>query len=255
MKLPTIINCGYFSKPATHIKTPPRVVEYFEIEVCTDDGGVTFIDDREIKLQKNRVFVAKPDCVRHTILPLKTIFLRFSCEGELEEIIRKIPDTFFASHIDAIIDILTEIILLTEEKVQNKILIGSKFLSLIDYLVRDSQFDSKEYHTMHKAKKYIDQNFEKKLLSGDVADYVGLSESHFRLLFRETYGISPHNYLLNVRVQKAKQMLWENDFSISEIAEKCGFGCQQYFNEIFKKLTGYSPKKYRDDFERRYHND
>ncbi len=255
MKLPEIVNCGYFYKPASHNQTLPRVVEYFEIEVCTDNGGITFIDGKEIKLQKNRVFVAKPGCVRYSILPLKTIFLRFECEGELEQIIRSIPNTFFASHIDAIIEILTEIILLTEEKVKNEVLIGSNFLKLIDYLVRDSQFDSKEYHTMHKAKKFIEENFYKKFLSTDVADYVGLSESHFRLLFKETYGISPHNYLLNVRVQKAKQMLWENNFSMSEIAEKCGFGCQQYFNEIFKKQTGFSPKKYRDDLERRYHND
>lgn len=255
MIVPRIIDCGYFSKPELHKETPLRVVKFFEIEVCTDDGGETFIDGREIKIEKNRVFVAKPNCVRHTFLPLKTIFLRLECEGEFEKILNSIPDTFFAAHIDAIVEILSDIILLTEEKVRNEVLIGSKLLALIDYLLRDSQLDCKEYHTMHKAKKYIEENFDKKILSSDVADYVSLSESHFRLLFRDTYGISPHQYLLNVRVAHAKQMLWENAFSMSEIAEKCGFGCQQYFNEIFKKQTGFSPKKYKDDFERRYHND
>lgn len=50
----------------------------------------------------------------------------------------------------------------------------------------------------------------------------------------------------------AKEMLWNSDIPITEIAEKWGFGCQQYLNDIFKKATGLSPGKYREQFAKKY---
>ena len=88
--------------------------------------------------------------------------------------------------------------------------------------------------------------------AADVAAAVNLSDSRFRYLFRMTYGFSPHQYLVDVRISAAKQMLWDTDIPIVTIAEQCGFGCQQYFNDIFKRETGTSPGRYRSAFSRKY---
>lgn len=79
-----------------------------------------------------------------------------------------------------------------------------------------------------------------------------LKEFKLRYLFGIAYGISPHAYLIETRVSAAKEMLWNSDIPITEIAEKCGFGRQQYLNDIFKKATGMSPGKYREQFAKKY---
>ena len=66
------------------------------------------------------------------------------------------------------------------------------------------------------------------------------------------YGISPHKYLTDVRIAAAKEMLWESTIPLAEIAEKCGFGSQQYFNDTFKKTVGISPGRYRVQFAKKY---
>ena len=105
---------------------------------------------------------------------------------------------------------------------------------------------------MHSAKKFIENHFEKHLSTADIAASVHLSESRLRCLFRIAYGVSPHAYLIETRIVAAKEMLWNTDIPITEIAEKCGFGCQQYLNDTFKRSTGLSPGKYREQFAKKY---
>lgn len=94
------------------------------------------------------------------------------------------------------------------------------------------------------AQKYINDSFERKISSADIAAAVGLSESHLRTVFKAAFGISPMNYLNTVRVEQAKRMLDSGIFSLSEIAAACGFANVYYFSTVFKSLTGTPPGKY-----------
>ena len=105
---------------------------------------------------------------------------------------------------------------------------------------------------MYSAKKYIEKNFKKHISTKEIAASINLSESRFRYLFGVAYGVSPHAYITEMRISAAKKMLWNNDIPITEIAEKCGFGSQQYLNDTFKKVTGVSPGKYRKQFSKKY---
>lgn len=93
--------------------------------------------------------------------------------------------------------------------------------------------------------KYINNNFERDISLGDIAHYVFLSPSYFIRAFKEEMGISPINYLLKVRIQRAKELLEETDHKISDIALSVGFSNQQRFNEIFKKYVKITPLQYR----------
>ena len=93
--------------------------------------------------------------------------------------------------------------------------------------------------------KYINNNFERDISLGDIARFVFLSPSYFTRAFKDEIGISPINYLLKVRVERAKELLAETDAKISSIALNVGFSNQQRFNEIFKKYTKLTPLQYR----------
>ncbi len=259
--LPSIITCGYFDcirKFGDLKESPKRIASAIEIELYLEDGYSTYMDGTEYPILKNHIFITKAGTERYSLLPFKTVFLKITAVGELENILNSLPSCFPAIHVGQMIDLFNEIILLHEEKNPNYLLIGAKLLMLVDLLRADAlttpNGNPTTYSLMHEAKKYMSENLSKKISSEDIAASVNLSESRFRFLFKNTYGISAHQHLINIRILAAKQMLWDNTYSMSEIAEKCGFGCQQYFNEIFKRETGISPGKYKTSFERKYNN-
>ncbi|MBQ8526182.1 MAG: helix-turn-helix transcriptional regulator [Clostridia bacterium] len=76
------------------------------------------------------------------------------------------------------------------------------------------------------------------------ADYCSISTSRFSHIFKEATGTTPLDYIIRIRISKAKDFLVGSDISISEIAELVGFSNQNYFGRIFKKYEGVSPRKY-----------
>jgi AraC family transcriptional regulator len=60
-------------------------------------------------------------------------------------------------------------------------------------------------------------------------------------------GISPHQYLLQQRVERAKQLLKQRNLSIVDIAFQCGFNSQSHFTRCFRKWTGITPKAYQQE--------
>lgn len=78
----------------------------------------------------------------------------------------------------------------------------------------------------------------------DYAGMVHLSVSRFAHLFRECMGVSPHEYLLRIRIDNAKILLLNTELTVSEVAERCGFSSQNYFAYSFKVYVGVSPSVY-----------
>lgn len=80
----------------------------------------------------------------------------------------------------------------------------------------------------------------------DLAEANNLSVSRFSHLFTQTFGMSPHSYRMKIKIDRAKYLLSENDYSVKEIAEMLGFDDQFYFSRLFKKNTGVSPQAFRN---------
>lgn len=93
---------------------------------------------------------------------------------------------------------------------------------------------------------YIDSNCSNSNLSiSQLAEMSGMSEVHFRKLFKNMCNISPINYITYRRIEKAKSLLVYPFITISECARQCGFESGQYFSRVFKTHTGLTPSEYR----------
>jgi AraC family transcriptional regulator len=79
----------------------------------------------------------------------------------------------------------------------------------------------------------------------DMAAVVGYSPDHFARLFRRTFRVSPYQYLLSRRVERAKTMLRDASLPIAAVAVSCGFTSQSHLNAVFKRVTGVTPGQYR----------
>lgn len=257
LKLPENIICGYFDCAQFGMLSvsPKRRVLKYEIEFYLEDGKKTTTDDRTFDIKKNYIQIAKPGQVRHSLLPFKTAYIKFDAEGEIAERLSQMPEYFCSSHPEKVYGLIDEIILLNEDE-KNSVLLYGKLLLLLNLIFSDSEIPrarrGENYSVILKAKKYIENNFEKTITLKDIAESVHLSEIYFRSIFTESAGISPHQYLTDIRIDNAKKLLWNTDVSMSTVAEKCGFGCQQYLNKVFKKQTGMTPGEYRKNFRQNY---
>ena len=91
----------------------------------------------------------------------------------------------------------------------------------------------------------IDRRYAEPLRIGDLAASVFLSIGRFTELFRAEVGCSPREYLGQVRIQAAKNLLRETDLTISSVAAHTGFSDPGYFTRFFRQQVGLSPSEFR----------
>lgn len=92
---------------------------------------------------------------------------------------------------------------------------------------------------------YIDAHLDQNLKLENLAKLLDLSQFHFSRLFKQSVGLSPHQYLIEQRIERAKQLLKKTNQSILDIALNCGFSSHSHLSKQFRQVTGMTPKAYR----------
>lgn len=93
--------------------------------------------------------------------------------------------------------------------------------------------------------KHIDVHYNRNITLEDLSEIVYVSPYHLAHIFKMRMGVSPIQYLIGVRIEKAKAMLKDTSMSIAEISGAIGYPHANYFNEIFKRATGVTPGRFR----------
>lgn len=131
----------------------------------------------------------------------------------------------------------------SKEDLENLVLYYNEIFRSVFLAGREAQNKDIIYRAMH----YI-QNHYGDISLADVADAVNLNPSYFSNYFKRFTGESYSNYLNKVRIEESKRLL-QTDCSISEIAQRVGFSDQSYFTNVFKKIEGISPNRWRKAYE------
>ena len=118
-------------------------------------------------------------------------------------------------------------------------LVVAKVEAVADNLIPTA--DGPSAYLMDKALSYVDRNYARELSDIDIAGLVGLSTSHFRFLFRQSTGQPFHRYLVNLRLEKAKQLLNEGGLTVSDAAKAVGFSGLAHFSRAFHSRFKMSP--------------
>jgi AraC-like DNA-binding protein len=146
-------------------------------------------------------------------------------------------------------EFITEMLVQPKEHVE---IIWGQFFHLLGRLnsaiVASHKQNSRNYlreQNIQKAAQFICQNYNLDLSIHTMAEISGYSVSWFENLFHQQYLMSPVNYQIKQRVDKAKEMIGTSLLNISEIGYAVGFKDPLYFSKIFKKHTGVSPMQYR----------
>ena len=122
-----------------------------------------------------------------------------------------------------------------------------KVMSLF-YEILDSLTSAKEYGILDPAVRYVYNNYHKEEICNSLlAEKCEISEVYFRKLFKESFKLTPKQFIIKLRIKKAKQLLKEGRESIVSVSEQCGFTSQYHFCRTFKSYTGITPTEYRQN--------
>lgn len=97
-----------------------------------------------------------------------------------------------------------------------------------------------------KTRLIIQENFRFNISIEELAKSIGMSVSYFRRLFHKVYGYSPMQYIMNLRIEYARDLLLSGEVNVTEAARLSGFDDIYYFSRLFKEKTGTSPSRIQD---------
>lgn len=97
-----------------------------------------------------------------------------------------------------------------------------------------------------KITSYISEHFTENLSVSQLASLAGLSDYHFIRIFKKQTGFTPHEYLLNTRMNMARYLLKNSELSVKDICFSTGFSCESVFCSAFKRMEGMTPAQYRE---------
>jgi AraC family transcriptional regulator len=100
-------------------------------------------------------------------------------------------------------------------------------------------------HQLLQVLDYINEHLDQDIKLADLAQLLDMSQFHFSHMFKQAIGTSPYQYLLQQRVERAKQLLRQTDQPIMDIAFRCGFNSHSHLSKQFRQLTGVTPTTYR----------
>lgn len=98
---------------------------------------------------------------------------------------------------------------------------------------------------INKAIEFIQNNYLSPIKVTDIANYICLNRSYLTTIFKKHLNMTPQKFLLEYRITKAAELLYNTDLPIGNIAYSCGYNDPLAFSKAFKKVKGVSPKEYR----------
>lgn len=211
--------------------------ECFGLVFCKSGNLIYTNDGKEYTFNPSSAFIL-PESSSYSLKNLEDgifLLINFECENLKLDSLTKIPLLESNSYLNDF-KVLSNLFLFNDKKLKCFQLLYSIFEKL------DSErFESPLLTTIN----YIEENFSDPSLTNKIlSEKLGISEIYFRKLFFKTFGVTPKQFILDIRIKKAKQLLVNNDCSVTDISERCGFSSVYHFCRIFKIKTSMTPTEY-----------
>ncbi|MGX7155721.1 helix-turn-helix domain-containing protein, partial [Enterococcus rivorum] len=114
------------------------------------------------------------------------------------------------------------------------------------HYLKDGLSHNQQNTYLTKSIRFMNENISKDLTLFELSKHLNISQSYVSAIFKKYLNKSPIDYFIEIRIEQACKYLKMTDLKIYEIAKKVGYQDPYYFSRIFKKLTSYSPKEYRN---------
>ncbi len=251
-----ISDAGYFPRARHHYRERLKGIDEAILIYCLDGSGTIELPMRKLDLAKGTAFCIPPR-VEHRYFasesdPWSILWIHFKGDqtvlypiGELKPVTLESPESRerLQGYFIQLFDILGA------SYTQGNFIFASSLLSVIlgeIYFRRSEAVVDRQHSLLTKAIQYMYRNLEGQLTLADLSEYMQLSKSYLTNLFNGLTRHSPIDFFIRLKIQQACKELRLTNRPVSEIAGKVGFEDPFYFSRIFKKVTGLSPRDYRN---------
>lgn len=258
-----ILECRKFSSP--HTKNGHRMVKDYEIDLEVGEPRTVIIDGAPHTIERGHVCIRKPGQTVHGIGTQNTILLTLDFSGtqSAQNYSRNIDGPRQPLCADPLLEQLSGVIVPYSENtfipIYNELLTTAHTdAEAAGFLVREllhklnAEICRREYAkrkptetVCSKVLHYIKENLDQSIQLEQLAAMVHLDKSYFVRLFRETYGKTPIQLLIHLRMELACDLITNTDLPIGQIAQKCGYPSSSYFSSEYKKHYGVPPARHR----------
>jgi AraC-like DNA-binding protein len=253
-----VYQCG-MEKCKPHHSYGPAVRDHFLIHFILEGQGTFYVGDKAYKLSKDEGFLICPDVITYYEAdgtnPWQYAWVGFKgikakAYLNLANLTREKP-IFLHRDSSLIRSTLQDMRKAAALKYAGNLRLQgllSIFLSELIEIAERSEVQEASYKDLYikKAMLMIETNYSRALSIEDMAKNLGLNRNYFSSLFKESLNISPQEYLIKYRVNKACELIKNRSLSISDISRSVGYSDALGFSKIFKKVKGCSPKQYRE---------
>lgn len=252
--------CGY-EKTAPGHAIGPSVRDYYILHIIHKGKGIVRTGDQEYLLKEGNGFILYPDAISYYAAdrkePWEYSWIAIKGKG-MERILAKTNLSphqnilhhhnfdffkFFSIEHETTLDFDTPVVLTLKSNLY------AFFAQLINLNVSLHERKEKDMDNVYirAVENIIHTNFHNKITIEQIAAFVGFNISYLGEIFKEKKGISMKDYLTNVRIQRACELLINTHYSVKDIARSVGYMDQLQFSKMFKKHKSVSPTKYREE--------
>lgn len=241
--------------PHDHLRIEINYVKKGSCIIRTEEGSISFREGETMVILSNtqHLFEAGP----HGTVLMQLEFLPdiFKCFNFCDQNETGTP-LFCYMETNKILKIVNHVgIMRTIQRIVNEmrrkdqfykhlvVMYYAELLILIFRYMKDVYLPNGTNVFLKEAIRYIQANYQSQLTISGIAQNVNISERYLRKLFDTSLGISPLEYLNQLRIKKALTLIRSTEMSIKEICYTCGFQSPQYFSRVFKQQTGMTPKE------------
>lgn len=250
--------------PKGYISDTAITTEDYHITLPTEAPPPIIIERKEYEVARNKIIVFNPDInvyckknesvtSRYTTLTIKKQFLH-----EVAQDMGFNQNINFSNVENPSSNNIRRVISEFKQEIENHgnnspMLIDSFSIQIVANVLREvkSNIHSKNYCLIagdgyvRNAKAFMEEFYSSDISITDICREIHITPYHFIRLFKGKTGLTPHEYLLNLRIENAKKLIKINDDNIMIIGKKCGFVNTSHFSTTFKRLTGVSPIEYK----------
>jgi len=235
-----------------------RSLKYYQLVYIVDGKGWFKNSNVSHDVSAGTLFIIRPG-VWHSYAPLKDIgwesyYVEFSgpiLSDLVEKLIPGIEKDFLSiGENRELIQIYEKMLDCAEQNDESSQISLRAYVSLMITLLEKIANPVPEDKVSNRARfnqaiSFMEENLQAQLDIPEIAANFNFSYSHFRRIFKTMTGVSPMDYLKNLRLQKSKHLLLTTDLLVKQIAIQCGFSSGEYFCNAFYKTVGKTPSDYR----------
>jgi len=252
----------------TNITRGTHFHDSYEFVICHADIPSTIIDNKLSDRSNNTLFSVNPMQEHGMAFNVNGFSLcgihidKAFMQGVSEEIYGS-PNIIFSNESFAVSHEIRMLLSLFLDEIRydqfgQKFTIGNLSMLIAGILTRQLKhnFPSRPHnvpegkiYNIKKVIDYMNENLTSDISFTDLANYAKMDRFGFIRSFKAYTGKTPYDYLLDLRINKAKKMLMTNRYSITEISMICNFSSHSHFTSTFRRKTGVSPSEFRKNFQ------